>query len=258
MEVINLPGPGHQDLVKLSREEVLRVFEPGIQLTITRSAAPTHHAETTKNESQGSGAWIMKLSAEALGGVCDIRFELKRTVFTFWCPSKACDRDESKAMQGARVFELPSSVWGVAVDDSKVQRKLLGHFMKIAGIDTSRRVVLGENDDEITSFGERLKKLLLANPDDKFLVLVDENLDLSDGMQKTISGSLSVQRLREELDEETESRMLVLIRSANDSATDVETYKARAHGFMQKEPIKKGEVLDSIQPWWDARFPPDG
>ena len=258
MEVINLPGPGHQDLVKLSREEVLRVFEPGIQLTITRSAAPTHHAETTKNESQGSGAWIMKLSAEALGGVCDIRFELKRTVFTFWCPSKACDRDESKATQGARVFELPASVWGVAVDDSKVQRKLLGHFMKIAGIDTSRRVVLGENDDEITSFGERLKKLLLANPDDKFLVLVDENLDLSDGMQKTISGSLSVQKLREELDEETESRMLVLIRSANDSATDVETYKARAHGFMQKEPIKKGEVLDSIQPWWDARFPPDG
>jgi signal transduction histidine kinase len=255
MEVINLPGPGHQDLVKLSREEVLQVFEPGAQLSITRSAAHTHHAESTKNESQGSGAWIMKLSAEALGGECNIRFEPTRTVFTFWSPAKAFDREEFKPTQG---FRLPSSVWGVAVDDSKVQRKLLGHFMKIAGIDASRRVVLGENDDEITSFGERLKKLLLENPDAKFLVIADENLDMSDGMQKTISGSLSVQRLREELDEETESRMLVLIRSANDSASDVETYKSRAHGFMRKEPIKKGEVLDVIQPWWDARFPPDG
>lgn len=85
-----------------------------------------------------------------------------------------------------------------------------------------------------------------------------ENLDLSYsfiGHEQAISGSVTVQKLREEIDDSTESRHLALIRSANDSATDMEIYKHRAHGFMAKEPIKKNEVLDVIKPWWDAQFP---
>jgi len=132
----------------------------------------------------------------------------------------------------------------------------LNHFLKIAGIDASKRVVLGATDDEIKTFGNHIKKMILENPNDKFLVIADENLDLGGGFghEQTISGSETVQKLREQLDEKSESRLLALIRSANDSTTDVKLYKSRAHGFMPKEPIKKNEVLDVIKPWWDARF----
>jgi alkyl hydroperoxide reductase subunit AhpC len=114
----------------------------------------------------------MQKCSQALGGKCDIRFELERTVFTFWCPAQISDREPEVKVPEAQGFRLPSNVWGIAVDGSKVQRKSLDHFTKTAGIDQARRVVLGATDDEIENSVDYIKEeLMLANFNYTFIVM---------------------------------------------------------------------------------------
>ncbi len=63
-----------------------------------------------------------------------------------------------------------------------------------------------------------------------------------------------MQKLRQQLDAATERRLLALIRRANDSVSDIDMYRSRAHGYLLKEPIKRGRVLEMIRPWWIERF----
>jgi signal transduction histidine kinase len=59
MQVINLPGVGHEKLCQLSAAEAARVFEQDYQLKETQQASGVE-AEAIRNESSGNGAWIMK------------------------------------------------------------------------------------------------------------------------------------------------------------------------------------------------------
>jgi len=43
-----------------------------------------------------------------------------------------------------------------------------------------------------------------------------------------------------------------------DSSSDVAIYNSRAHGFLPKAPIKKGNVLETLAPLWIARYPATG
>jgi hypothetical protein len=101
-----------------------------------------------------------------------------------------------------------------------------------------------------------VEKLLRNNPRDKFLLIVDENLDIVDGgtRHETVSGSIATQKLLSQLDNGTKSRVLALIRSANDSDMDIQVYRKRAHGHLRKEPLKKTGNLELIKPWWIERF----
>jgi hypothetical protein len=94
------------------------------------------------------------------------------------------------------------------------------------------------------------------NPNDKFILIVDENLDIVDGgtRHETVSGSISVEKLLAQLDNSAKARILALIRSANDSDADINLYKRRAHGHLRKEPLQKTGNLDLIKPWWMSRF----
>lgn len=59
------------------------------------------------------------------------------------------------------------------------------------------------------------------------LYLVDENLDIVDeatNRHDTISGSQCVENIRRRLSPEIERRMFALIRSANDSSSDIAIY----------------------------------
>lgn len=101
---------------------------------------------------------------------------------------------------------------------------------------------------------------VIANhPNDYFLLMVDENLDveMEDVQMKhsTISGSLLVQSLRQKLLPEQEAQILTLIRSANDSKDDVAIYNSRAHGFFAKAPVKKDLVREKLAQLWQKRFP---
>lgn len=88
---------------------------------------------------------------------------------------------------------------------------------------------------------------------------MDENLDIVHADTKkhdTISGSQCVENIRRRLSPETERRLFALIRSANDSSSDLALYKTRAHAFLPKTVIKRDKMKETLAPLWLARFPP--
>jgi HPt (histidine-containing phosphotransfer) domain-containing protein len=62
--------------------------------------------------------------------------------------------------------------------------------------------------------------------------------------------------VRAELDNDEMARLLLVIRSANDSRTDIARYLRSAHAALPKRGFAKMAVLLSIAPMWRARFPP--
>lgn len=261
MNVINLPGDRHQDLIKLDEQAVKAAFAAGTRLHESLDGSFGSLNEALVSSSAGDGAWIMQKCALTLGGECKIRFQEEQTVFSLTCPAAAYYPKEHQSVDDkqSKRFRLSENTWGIAIDDSGIQRKLLGRFLSLAGVDKSKRKIMGKDANEVLGFNKYLQETIEANPDDRFLVIVDENLDMLDGgaHQKTVSGSLCVKLLREQMKPSDEARLLALVRSANDSSEDVALYKSRAHGFLPKAPIQKDGVLDLIQPWWAELFPMD-
>ncbi|KAL3938083.1 MAG: hypothetical protein SGBAC_006931 [Bacillariaceae sp.] len=240
MDVLNLPGPEHNRLLKMGPSAATQVFAPGKRLHQTESS-----------HSAGDGAWIMQKCAETLRGNVNIRFDNDMTVFTLECPAKRFEMP----LKSNR-FQIPDNAWGVAIDDSKIQRKLLSKFLSHAGVAESRQIVKGNTIEEIQSFDSFLVDLVEKNPDGYFLVVADENLDITvDGTLKmTVSGSECIQKARQRLDPMLEARMLGVVRSANDSSQDIATYLSRAHGFIPKAPVRTASVVEAIAPLWEQRF----
>lgn len=108
----------------------------------------------------------------------------------------------------------------------------------------------GIRSQRVKYFKFKLKKIIF--------LIVDENLDVVDESSKpmTISGSSCVEKIRQRLPQHLEKRLFALIRSANDSSSDLAIYNARAHGFLPKKPIKRDKVVETLAPLWIKRFPP--
>eukprot|EP00980_Cylindrotheca_fusiformis_P021351 scaffold8235_cov113-Cylindrotheca_fusiformis.AAC.5 len=249
MDVENLPGPEHQRLLKLGPQACEMVFEPGRRL---HSDNLDTIMDRPSSHSAGDGAWIIRKCAETLRGKARIRFEADRTVFSLVCPAK---RFGNMAIKSER-FQIPDNAWGVAIDDSKIQRKLLSKFLSYAGVPESRQIVQGATADEIRAFDEFLLELVQEHPNDYILVVADENLDITENgaLRCTISGSECIRRVRQQLLPEEERRMLGLVRSANDSSEDIAIYNSRAHGFVSKAPVRSSSVVEIIAPLWEKRF----
>ena len=246
MRVINRPGPGHQKLVALGSRASELVFSHGTRLHKDSELGKRSH-------SAGDGAWIIRKCANILGGSCDISFEEDRTVFEFRAPVKL----HGGPTRDADAFHLPDVVWCIGIDDSKIQRKLLRRLFLHAGVSGPRQIILGHKEDEITGFVDRIVDFVNRHPADRFLLLVDENLDTGNdgGKHETISGSECVKEIRKILDPEQEQRMLALVRSANDSPQELALYKSRAHGCMPKVPLRGMSVREMVAPFWKERFP---
>ena len=246
MDVINMPGPGHDKLIALGSRASELVFSHGTRLHKDCDLGKDSH-------SAGDGAWIIRKCAKILDGTVDIRFEETRTVFTFQAPVKVYDAPSCDV----GTFHLPQGVWGIAIDDSKIQRKLLRRFFIHSGIHENRQVILGHKRDEISGFVEFIVDFVKRHPDDLFFLIADENLEMGSTISDhgTISGSECIKRIRSELDESQESRMLALVRSANDSPDDLALYESRAHGYMPKVPLRGINVREMVSPLWKKRFP---
>lgn len=256
MEVVNAPGPGHEKLVTRDQEEVRAlVFSSGTSLH-TKSE---DEQSVTVVGASGDGAWIMQKCARTLKGDCGIRFEKDRTVFSFRCPARDYNtiENEGDTLISYDFTTLPEGTWGIVIDDSGIQRKLMDRFLKIAGIEVEKRLVVGKDAKEIYGFCDLVVNLMRENPNDKFVVIADENLELVEGaaLSGTVSGSLCLKNIIEVLEPSEERRLLALVRSANDSSKDIAKYEARAHGFLLKAPIDKQGVIGAIKPWWIKRFP---
>ena len=200
---------------------------------------------------------ILKKCANILKGNCSIKFEESRTVFTLRMPAKPVGLEKIKTPTDIKTFSLPMDIWGVAIDDSKIQQKLLVKFFEFAGISKDRIKVFGKNSDEIMGFVDFVVSFMDKHKGEHVLLIADENLDVLDeaSRHRTISGSQLVENIRLSLLPEQERLLIALIRSANDSSSDVAIYKARAHGFLPKTPIKKANVLEMLAPLWLARYP---
>lgn len=155
-------------------------------------------------------------------------------------------------------FRIPTNTHAIAIDDSKIQRKLLSKFFEFAGIPEEKTTIVGDGHDEIMGFEDFVCNFIENHPEDFVFLLVDENLDVVDdnSVRSTISGSLCVENIRKRLPAKLERRMFALVRSANDSSSDIAIYSTRAHGFLPKAPIKRDKVLETLAPLWQGRFPP--
>ncbi|KAL3809400.1 hypothetical protein ACHAXA_004581 [Cyclostephanos tholiformis] len=265
INVINLPGEFHGKLVAMGPDAVEMVFTKGCQLHESlRGDGTCSRAPRKKSQAAalpGNGAWILKKCANMMKGECTITFEESRTVFSLTIPAKPIRPQDKERISNlaidVKTFSLPDRVWGIAIDDSKVQMKLLAKFFEFAGIQRDRIKVFGENAAEIMSFVDYVVNFMDENKGEYVLLIADENLDIMDeaSTHVTISGSQLVENIRLRLLPEQEMKLVSLIRSANDSLSDVAIYNSRAHGFIPKAPIKKGNVLEALAPLWIARYP---
>lgn len=169
MSVTNEPGAHHATLLALGDSASEFVFAQGVRLQ------PHMKGKTEKKlDSSGDGAWIMQKCAKTMNGACNISFTQNQTQFTFHCP--AVPVTQTSSQPDYKNFVVPSHVFGIGVDDSKIQRKLLSRILAHAGVDPSRQILLGESQDDITELESTVMNLMDENPDKKFLVIVDEHL----------------------------------------------------------------------------------
>jgi len=261
INVINLPGQFHDKLVYMGKEAEESVFSKGTQVheTFQCDAASRMSKKSEAAALPGDGAWIIQKCAKIMRGECSIKFEQSRTVFTLNVPARPLGTQKSRSYtpMDVKTFSLPGDTWGIAIDDSKIQMKLLGKYFEFAGLQKDRIKVFGKDREEIMGFVEYVVDFMDEHMGDHVLLIADENLDVIDEGSKhiTISGSQLVEHIRQSLLPEQEKKLVALIRSANDSSSDVAIYKSRAHGFLPKAPIKKGNVLEALAPLWIARYP---
>ena len=257
MDVINLPGPHHAEIVESGLEACVNVFRAGHRLRPHLTDTRYQHGEVI--HSAGDGAWIMQKCAAALGGECLISFEKERTVFSLICPTNPCNVGiKLQASMNLPAFNLPLNTWGIGVDDSKIQRKLLHRLFVTAGISEERIIILGNSVAEIRGFSDYLVDFVDLHTENYVFAIVDETMqlrDLTNGDEVRVSGSICIQSVRDRLMPDSERRMLAVVRSASDSSNDLAIYNSRAHGFLPKTPITKYSILDLIAPLWKKRFP---
>ena len=119
--------------------------------------------------------------------------------------------------------------------------------------------MLGDGADEIKGFEDFVIKFMNSHKNDYVFMVVDENLDVQGETSSesiSISGSICVENIRRRLPYELERRLFALVRSANDSTSDIAIYNDRAHGFLPKAPIRREKVIETLAPLWLKRFPP--
>ena len=260
ISVTNQPGKNHAVLAEMNEDETAKIFSSGTRLNVNSRPVDKASDALFAISPAGGGAWIMQKCAATMGGQCTIKFEKDSTILSLSCPADVASDDLYTSgvlvRDSASHFEVPKNTWGIAVDDSGIQRKFLERFMSLSGIESSRQRILGGSDQEIFGFNEYLEKLIVENPDDKFMVIVDENLVVEEKkIQQTISGSKCIETLLHNLKPEDSLRLLALVRSEADSSIDIAMYKARTHGFISKSHIHKDMVLPIIECWWKLRFP---
>jgi signal transduction histidine kinase len=246
MDVINDPGLNHDKILKLSWEKYNQVVF---------SQGETLHDEMKEVISSGDGAWIMQKCAKTMGGSCTITFEPDQTIFTFTTPAEPLVVSE---ISDTKDFVLPPETIGIAVDDSKIQRKMMGRILSYTGISPDKTHILGESPSQIMGLKDLIFEVLDKYPESNLVVLIDENLDYginsADGENVALSGSMIMQGILKEMTTEQEGRVLALVRSANDSTTDVAQYIERTHGFFPKAPMQKERVREIIAPLWAEKF----
>lgn len=246
LQVLNNPGEGHDKLESLGDKASDAVFEQGSRL---------HQDFRIKDRfiSSGDGAWIAQKCAKAMGGNCSIKFEDDMTIFSFKCPTEAVVPEEKA---DAADFEVPPETFAIVVDDSNIQRKLMSRILGLVGVQEDHKVVIGEKPSDVLELEKIIMDILTTKPNSKILCIVDENLDYGEKGEEVVilSGSRIMKDILTALPPESERRVCALVRSANDSASELAMYLDRTHGFFPKAPMNRERVREILAPLWAERF----
>jgi light-regulated signal transduction histidine kinase (bacteriophytochrome) len=140
IQVVNKPGQGHAELVALSQEEACSIVFP-TRTSLYQPGSPEDHG--TSQLTTGEGGWIMRCCARSLGGKVDISFQEDCTTLTLTCPVGRVEDPVSVASRYAD-WKLPGKVWGIAIEDSGMQRKLLRKFFQHCGLPDDHIIIRGE------------------------------------------------------------------------------------------------------------------
>lgn len=157
--------------------------------------------------------------------------------------STLTNEDEDSVPPDYSHFRIPRNTYAIAIDDST----------DFAGISSDFQTIVGDGYDEIMGFEDFVVNFMENHTDDYVFLIADEN---ENDQPMTVSGSQCVEKIRNRLSPRLERRMFSLIRSANDSSSDINIYRSRAHGFLPKAPIKRDTVVEMLAPLWLDRFPP--
>ena len=135
--------------------------------------------------------------------------------------------------------------------------QLMAKFFEFMSVPPEQVTIMGDGADEIKGFEDFVVGFMENHKNDYVFIIVDENLDVVDesSMHESISGSVCVENIRKRLPYELERRVLAVVRSANDSSSDISIYSTRAHGFLPKAPIRREKVNEILAPLWLKRFP---
>lgn len=85
------------------------------------------------------------------------------------------------AEKGKEIHSLFQRARGIAIDNAKVQTKLLGKPSEFAGIRSDRIKLFGQSCSESMNFFDYVLDFFDKNESDYVLLLADENLDVVDG-----------------------------------------------------------------------------
>jgi len=248
---------------KITSEDVHPIIQKFKRLTKTNKitaadvAGPNKKKKSKMNE-PAQGSISRSSSTFSVGKKIAIAFKEEVLGNSLLKDDSLVASDSSIIADDKASFSLPHNTFAIGIDDSKIQRKLITKFFTTAGIPEDHCTIIGDGKDEIMGFEDFVIKYMEEHENDFVLVIVDENLDVAteDNKLQTISGSACVANIRRHLPTHLERQTFFLIRSANDSSSDVALYKSRAHGFLPKAPIKQGGVLGVLAPKWIRRFPP--
>jgi hypothetical protein len=134
VQVVNKPGQGHAELAALSHDEAFSL------VFCTQDTSQNGTSEL----SLGEGGWRMHKCARSLGGEVDIAFQEDCTTLTLTCPVGHVDDPDLLSLSSRYAgWKLPNGVWGFAIDDSGMQRKLLGKFLQHCGLPDDRIIIRG-------------------------------------------------------------------------------------------------------------------
>lgn len=236
----NEPGYNHSRLLTIEDPNI--IFEKGISL---------HSKNDCK--SSGDGAWIIKTIANLCNGNCNIKFTKNKTIFTFSCPIKICVGEEQ-----IDNFLIPENSMLFFIDDSKIQRKLMEIQIKNMGLSKHDYKIYGESIESTKNFKLDIVNTIKKFPDKYFIIICDENLDYSDSLNYEnifISGSNICDEIRKYLNNSNiNGNILFFIRSANDSATDINKYLINNDGFIEKKMDSSNTLLRQIGKIWLSKF----
>ena len=173
MRVTNLPGPNHNLLLEMGSVAERLVFSKGgaLQNMLAKQGA------IIKRKEESNGAWIVQKGASVMGGTCTMSFLPTKTEFVMRFPTDAAKKGDAFNAGGETPkerFKIPENTYGIAIDDSKIQRKLLERFLQYAGIKKDRIIVHGKDAIEIEGFVDFVSNFLDQHPNDHIFIIADE------------------------------------------------------------------------------------